>query len=147
MRYATLRLDNICTKIALLIAQKRYLKMRGVTKLLFKAFKNKFEMNDEDAKKLARIISNIFRNGDEVDDASIDKYVRSLLYDLQNERFVKVRREEIKKKNRLFRKYYWYLNMEAIKKEANKSIDDDPGRIYRMLARRVWLSRNNRFNI
>jgi len=37
--------------------------------------------------------------------------------------------------------------MEAIKKEANKSIDDDPGRIYRMLARRVWLSRNNRFNI
>ena len=120
--------------------------MRGVTKLLFKAFKNRFDMSDEDAKKLARIISNIFRNSDEIDDASIDKYVRSLLYDLQNERFVKVRREEIKKRNRLFRKYYWYLNMEVIKKEANKSIEDDPGRIYRMLAKRVWLSRNNRFN-
>ena len=120
--------------------------MRGVTKLLFKAFKNRFDMSDEDAKKLARIISNIFRNADEVDDASIDKYVRSLLYDLQNERLVKVRREEIKKKNRLFRKYYWYLNMEVIKREANKRVDDDPGRIYRMLAKRVWLSRNSRFN-
>lgn len=121
--------------------------MRGVTKLLFKAFKNKFDMSDDDAKKLAKIISGIFKGRKEIDDASLSKYVRSLLYDLQNERIVKVRREEIKKRNKSFRKYYWYLNMEVINEEANREVDNDPGKIYRVLAKRVWLSRNNRSNV
>lgn len=113
--------------------------------LLSKAFKNRFDMSDEDARALAKIVRNIFNGKKEIEDSSIDKYVRALLYELQRERFVKVRREEYKENNRFLRRYYWYLNMEAIRKEASRMIKDDPGRIYRVLPKRAWLSRS-RYN-
>jgi len=116
--------------------------MSGVMKLLSKALKNRFDMSDEDARALARIVKNIFNGKKEIEDSSIDKYVRALLYELQKERFVKVRREEYKEKNRFLRRYYWYLNMEVIKKEASRMVEDDPGKIYRILPKRAWLSRS-----
>ncbi|HEB37388.1 MAG TPA: hypothetical protein ENI14_01835 [Thermoplasmatales archaeon] len=119
--------------------------MSGVMRLLSKALKNKFEMSDDDAKALARIVKNVFNGKKEVEDSSIDKYVRALFYELQKERLVKVRREEYKEKNRFLRRYYWYLNMEVIKEEANKVVEEDPGKIYRVLPKRVWLSKS-RYN-
>ena len=109
-------------------------------KLLSKALKNRFDMSDEDARALARIVKNIFNGKKEIEDSSIDKYVRALLYELQKERFVKVRREEYREKNRFLRRYYWYLNMEVIKKEASRMVEEDPGKIYRILPKRAWLS-------
>ena len=111
-------------------------------RLLSRALKNKFEMSDDDARALAKIVKNIFNGRKEIEDSSIDKYVRALFYELQKERLIKVRREEYKEKNRLLRRYYWYLNMEAIKKEANRVVEDDPGKIYRVLPKRVWLSKS-----
>ena len=111
-------------------------------KLLSKALKNRFDMSDEDAKALARVVKNIFNGKKEIEDSSIDKYVRALLYELQKERFVKVRREECREKNRFLRRYYWYLNMEVIEKEASRMVEEDPGRIYRILPKRAWLSRS-----
>lgn len=111
-------------------------------RLLSKALKNKFEMSDDDARALARIVKKVFNGKKEVEDSSIDKYVRALFYELQKERLIKVRREEYKEKNRLLRRYYWYLNMEVIKEEANRVVEDDPGKIYRVLPKRVWLSKS-----
>ena len=98
-------------------------------------------MNDKDAITLAKIVKKIFNKKKEIEDNDIDKYVRALFYELQRERFLKVRREEYKEKGRLLRKYYWSLNEEAIKKEANRIDIDDPGKIYYYLTKRVWLSR------
>ena len=114
-------------------------------RLLSRALKNKFEMSDDDARALAKIVKNIFNGRKEIEDSSIDKYVRALFYELQKERLIKVRREEYKEKNRLLRRYYWYLDIEAIKKEANRVVEDDPGKIYRVLPKRVWLSKS-RYN-
>lgn len=116
--------------------------MNGAMKLLYKALKNRFDMSDDDAEALTKIVKEIFNGRKEVEDSSLDKYVRALLYELQKERFVKVRREEYIERNRFLRKYYWYLNMDVIKKEANKDIEEDFGKIYRTLPKRVWLSRS-----
>ncbi|HID25388.1 MAG TPA: hypothetical protein EYP23_02855 [Thermoplasmata archaeon] len=109
-------------------------------RLLAKAFRNRFDMSREDAKALADTVKKVFNGKNEVEDTAIDKYVRALFYELQRERFVKVRREEFKEKRRLLRKYYWSLDKEAIKSEAKRKHVDDPGKIYYTLAKRVWLS-------
>lgn len=112
-------------------------------KILAKAFKNRFDMSKEDAKALADTIEKIFNGKEEIEDASIDKYVRALFYELQKERFIKVRREELKEKGKILRRYYWSLNKKTIKEEANRKNIDDPGKIYYTLAKRVWLSRSH----
>lgn len=114
--------------------------MVGMKRLLAKAFRNRFDMSREDAKALADTVEKVFNGKNEVEDTAIDKYVRALFYELQRERFVKVRREEFKEKGRLLRKYYWSLDEEAIKSEAKRKDVDDPGKIYYTLAKRVWLS-------
>ena len=115
--------------------------MRGIKRNLIKAFMNKFEMSEEDAKELADTVTSIFNGKEEVEDTSIDKYVRALFYELQREKLLKVRREELKEKGRWLRKYYWSIDRENVKREAEREIEEDPGRIYAYLAKRVWLSR------
>jgi len=110
-------------------------------KIMAKAFKNRFEMSKEDAKALANTVEKIFDGKEEIEDTSIDKYVRALFYELQRERFIKVRREELKEKGKILRRYYWSLNEKTIKEEANRKNIDDPGKIYYNLAKHVWLSR------
>jgi hypothetical protein len=66
--------------------------------LLAKALKNRFGMTKEDASALTKTVESIFKGKQEVEDMSIDKYVRSLFYELQREKLLKVRREEFKEK-------------------------------------------------
>lgn len=115
--------------------------MTGVMRLLPKALKNRFGMSDDDARALAGILKSIFNGKKEIEDSSLDKCVRALFYELQKERFLRVRREVCKEKNRLLRKYYWYLDIDTIREEASRKIEEDPGEIYRVLPRRAWSSR------
>ncbi|MDH7517734.1 MAG: hypothetical protein QHH19_05265 [Candidatus Thermoplasmatota archaeon] len=107
--------------------------------LLMKALKNRFGMEKEDAIELAKTVEKIFRGRKEVEDMNIDKYARALLYELQKERLLNLRREEFKEKGKWIRKYYWSFNNDAIKKEAYRKQREDKYKIYEKIPKEAWL--------
>lgn len=112
--------------------------------LLMKALKNKFNMGKEDAIALAKTVESIFMGKEEIEDIDIDKYARALLYDLQRERFLKIRREEYKEKGKYIRKYYWSFNDEIIREEAYKKYKmEEKYKIYQKIPKNAWLAHSN----
>jgi hypothetical protein len=112
--------------------------------LLMKALKNKFNMGKEDAIAVAKTVESIFNGREEIDDNDIDKYSRALLYDLQREHFLKIRREEFKEKGMYIRKYYWSFNNEIIREEAYKKFKfEKKYKIYQKIPKNAWLVHSN----
>jgi hypothetical protein len=107
--------------------------------LLVEALKNKFRMNKDDAVALTKTVENIFHGKKEVEDMSIDKYVRSLFYELQREKLLKIRREELKENGKQVRKYYWSFNEKIIKEAAYEKMEVDPYKIYKKIPKEAWL--------
>ena len=103
------------------------------------ALKNRFEMAKEDAVALAKTVENIFGGQDEIEDMSIDKYSRQLLYELERQKFLKQRREEFKEKGKITRKFYWSYNERVIKKAAYEEKIDDPYKIYKRIPKEAWV--------
>ena len=108
-------------------------------KLFIKALINKFQMQRGDAIELTKTVEIIFNGKNEVEDMSIDKYTRSLFYELQKERLLTLRREEFKEKGKIMRKYYWSFNKKTIKEEANKINEEDQWKIYKKIPENAWL--------
>lgn len=106
--------------------------------LLTMALKNRFEMAKEDAVALAKTVENIFGGQDEIEDMSIDKYARQLLYELQRQNLLKQRREEIKEKGKIIRKFYWSFNDEMIRQAAHEEKIEDPYKIYKRIPKEAW---------
>ena len=71
---------------------------------------------------------------------AIDKYARALLYELQRERLLKIRREEFKEQGRFVRKYYWSFNNDLIRQAAYEKIKEDPYKIYKKIPKNAWLT-------
>ena len=111
-------------------------------RLLLKALTNRFKMDKDDAIKLTRTVEDIFNGRDEVEDMTIDKYARSLLYELHREKLLNLRREEFKENGKFIRKYYWSLNNENIKNAAYEKIKEDNFGIYKKLPEKAWLVHN-----
>ena len=109
-------------------------------RLLVKALKNRFEMAREDAVALAKTVEEIFNGEEEIEDMTIDKYVRALFYELQREKLLKLRREEYKKKGKIIRKYYWSFNNEVIREAAYEKIREDPYKIYKKIPKEAWVA-------
>jgi chromatin segregation and condensation protein Rec8/ScpA/Scc1 (kleisin family) len=109
--------------------------------LLIRALKNTFNMQKEDAIGLAETIENIFQGQEEIEDMSIDKYVRALFYELQREKLLKLRREEFKEKGKIMRKFYWSFNDEGIRKEAYRKQKENEYKIYQQIPDSAWISR------
>jgi len=109
-------------------------------RLLMKALKNRFVMAKEDAVALAKTVEGLFDGQEEVEDMSIDKYARSLFYELQRERLLKIRREEFKEEGRMIRKYYWSFNDEIIKEAAHEKTKEDPYKVYKIIPKEVWVA-------
>jgi len=112
-------------------------------RLLAKALKNKFDMAKDDAIALAKTVEEIFDGKEEIEDMSIDKYSRALLYELQRQKLLKIRREEIKEEGKQIRKYYWSFNDKSIKQAAYEIIKEEPYTIYKKIPKNAWLSRSN----
>lgn len=112
-------------------------------KLLESALKNSFKMNKEDAKALVKTINNIFNGRKEIEDLSIDKYARALLYDLQKVRLLQIRREEFKDNGKFIRKYYWSFNNSGIKEAAIEKTKEDSFGIYKKIPKEAWLQHLN----
>ena len=111
-------------------------------KLLVAALKNTFRMEQEDAEGLAKTVETIFKGQKEVEDMSIDKYVRALFYELQKENLLKIRREELKEQGKQMRKFYWSFNKEEIRKEALRKKKKDTYQIYHEIPRKAWVQRS-----
>lgn len=110
-------------------------------RLLVMALKNSFEMAKEDAAALAKTVEEIFDGQSEVEDMSIDKYSRALFYELQRKRLLVQRREEIKEKGKVIRKYYWSFDNKAIKTAAYEELKEDPYNVYKIIPKDAWVNR------
>ena len=110
--------------------------------LLVNALKNAFHMKKEDAEGLAKTVENIFKGRKEIEDMSIDKYQRALLYELQKENLLKLRREELKEEGKKLRKYYWSFNHDQIQQEAHKKQKKEQYKIYRDIPSHAWNNRS-----
>lgn len=114
--------------------------VKEMNSLFVKALKNKFDMSQEDAKALAKTVKEIFKGKEEIEDMTIDKYSRSLFYELHKEKFLRLRRDEYREDGRFIRKYYWSFDNDAIKVEAyRKAIPEPPYKIYQKIPRSAWL--------
>jgi len=109
-------------------------------RLLIQALKNRFEMAKEDAIALAKTIEEIFNGQDEVEDMSIDKYSRALFYELQRQKLLKQRREELKEKGKIMRRYFWSFDNKIIKELANQKTQIDPYKIYKKIPKEAWVT-------
>jgi hypothetical protein len=105
------------------------------------ALKNRFEMAREDAVELAKTVEKIFDGHSELEDMSIDKYSRALFYELQRKKLLVQRREEIKEKGKIIRKYYWSFDNKAIKTAAYEETKEDPYAIYKVIPNDAWVNR------
>ena len=112
-------------------------------RLLTKALINKYNMKNDDAVALTKTIEGIFKGKKEVEDMSIDKYARALFYELQSERFLKIRREEYKEMSKYIRKYYWSFNDQIIKEEAYRKLKENKYKVYQKIPKEAWLIRLN----
>lgn len=111
-------------------------------KLLVKALKNRFSMEKEDAIALAKTVEGIFNGEKEVEDMSIDKYARSLFYELQREKLLKTRREEVKEEGKIIRRFYWSFDNKTIKKAAYEKHTEEPYKIYKKIPKKAWETRS-----
>jgi hypothetical protein len=109
-------------------------------RLLLQALKNRFNMTKEDAIELTKTIEKIFDGQEEIEDMTIDKYARSLFYELQRERLLKLRREEFKEQGKYIRKYYWSFNNDIIKEVAFEKLKEEPYKIYKKIPKDAWLT-------
>lgn len=123
--------------------KRRYSDGENMKILLVKALKNKFNMAKEDAIALAKTVESIFNGQEEIEDTDIDKYARALFYDLQRERFLKIRREEYREKGKYIRRYYWSFNDEIIREEAYKKYKEEKYKIYQKIPKNAWLAHSN----
>jgi len=109
-------------------------------RLFVKALKNLFDMDKEDAVAVARTIEEAFNGRNEIEDMSIDKHVRSLFYELHRQKLLKLRREEIKEKGKIIRKFYWSFDMDGIRVGSVKSFKEDPYIIYQKIPPKAWVN-------
>ena len=116
-----------------------------MNKLFIKALENVFEMKKEDAKVLTKTVEEVFKGEKEIEDMTIDKYTRSLFYELHREKLLRLRREEYKEKGKFIRKYYWSIDNETIRHEANHPhiLEESPYGIYQKIPQSAWLIRSS----
>jgi hypothetical protein len=116
-----------------------------MNKTFIKALENAFEMKKEDAEVLAKTVEEVFRGEKEIEDMTIDKYTRSLFYELHREKLLRLRREEFKEKGKFIRKYYWSIDKETIRQIANhhQILEEPPYVIYEKIPRNAWLIRSS----
>jgi len=113
-------------------------------KMLVEALKNAFDMQKEDAVNLAKTVENIFDGNKEIEDMTIDKYARALFYELQRQKLLKIRREEIKEQGKKLRKFYWSFDKKMIKEKAHMKRFNNSYQVYAKIPTDVWIVRSTR---
>ena len=133
-------MGKICTIIRLYVESRKNFNDEKMKKLLIKALIKSFNMDENDAIELTKTIENVFKGEKEIEDMTIDKYTRSLFYELQREGLLKLRREEFKENKKIMRKFYWSFDYIKIKEIALKISEEDEWKIYSNIPNNAWIT-------
>lgn len=107
---------------------------------LYKAIMRRVGLRAEEAQELAVRMLNYFGYGEEVIDNSLDQQDRRLFYFLQDVGLLKTAWEEaILSSGRIWRIFYWYLNVENIEEFSKDEVEfHQEEALYETLPEYVW---------
>lgn len=103
------------------------------------ALERTFEMEPEDAREIADVVADVFAEGDEVDDETLDSDLRSVFYTLEAKRMLSFRREEITRETGEKRRaFFWRLRPEAFHATRVTTIPVEEKDVYADLPASAW---------
>lgn len=106
---------------------------------LAKLLAQRMRMLAEDAVAVAHVVEDAFRGASEVDDEHLDKDVRQVFYDLQNEKILEVRRDEVRHEGQQRRHYYWRVREDQDIQDLLETRRPEPEeRLYERLSESHW---------
>ena len=109
--------------------------MSGLVDLL----RRRLRMLREDAQAVAHTVEQAFHGDDEVEDDVLDKDLRQLFYDLQDEKILDVRRQEYTKDGQLLRGYFWHLRDDVGEMpRPEHALPSPEEQLYRKLRDNAW---------
>jgi hypothetical protein len=108
--------------------------MAGLARLL----RERMRMVREDALAVARVVEEAFQGRSELDDELLHKDVRQVFYDLQNEKILEVRREEVRVDGVDRRHYLWRVRDDAPLDAPAPPAPDPAERLYHRLDDEAW---------
>ena len=100
--------------------------------------RRRLAMLKEDAVAVAHTVESAFAGHEEVEDEHLDKDLRQLFYDLQDEKILDVRRAEYSRDGRLLRGYFWHIRDDTGDLPAPRAEADPTERLYRRLPDHAW---------
>ncbi len=101
--------------------------------------RRRLRMLREDAQAVASTVEHAFHGSDEVDDDILDKDLRQLFYDLQDEKILDVRRQEYIKDGQLLRGYFWHLRDDVGElPQADHRLPTPEEQLYAKLRSQAW---------
>src|SRR5438128_681735 len=113
--------------------------MAGLVHLLLE----RMRMVREDALAVASVVEGAFKGQSEVDDETIGKDLRQVFYDLQNEKILDIRREEVRVDGVDRRHYLWHIRDELALETPIQVAPDPAERLYHRLADQAWERRRS----
>ncbi|MCA1819323.1 MAG: hypothetical protein ABR562_02140 [Thermoplasmatota archaeon] len=106
---------------------------------LLRLLSDKMRMVREDALAVSRVVEDAFQGKSELDDEVLDKDLRQVFYDLQDEKILAVRRIEVREQGQARRHYLWSVRDEATADaDAARPAPDAAERVYMRLADSHW---------
>lgn len=108
--------------------------MAGLVQLL----RERMRMVREDAQAVAKVVEEAFQGRSELDDELIHKDVRQVFYDLQSEKILDVRREEVRIDGVDRRQYLWHIRDEVPRDTPAPAARDPAERLYHRLDDEAW---------
>lgn len=100
--------------------------------------RQRMRMVREDALAVSAVVEQAFRGGDEVDDENLNKDLRQLFYDLQDEKILDVRREERVVEGQARRHYLWHVREDEAPAFGEGLKPDPASRLYHRLGDAAW---------
>ena len=100
-------------------------------------------IDTEDAQAVARVVEEAFQGRSELDDELLHKDVRQVFYDLQNEKILEVRREEVRVDGVDRRQYLWRVRDEIPLDVSPVPAPDPAERLYHRLDDEAWERRRS----
>ncbi len=106
---------------------------------LFAALKERFGMDDDDAAAIAEVVAEQFREGDEVNDDTLDPEIRSIFYTLEAKKLLTFRREEYSiDTGERRRAFYWRVRDDELARLASEKDLAQEEDVYASLPKSVW---------
>lgn len=114
--------------------------MRAVSKLA-RLLRERMQMLKEDALAVAAVVEEAFAGSSELDDDMIDPQVRSVFYDLQDEKILSVERREYERDGQRLRGFFWRVDESDARLDAWAPQARPPPTVYDDLREAVWQRR------